>query len=104
MFALVVSVRVKPERREEFLRAIEEDARGSREDEPNCLRFDVLQDNADPNHYFFYEVYRNEEALKEHTAAPHYQGWRAAVEAGVLEAPGEVTRCHTVFPPDEQWQ
>src|SRR5262249_21546956 len=73
MFAIWVSVNVKPERKEEFLQAIEEDARGSREDEPGCLRFDVLQDASDPNHYYFYEVYRDEAALEAHRAAPHYQ-------------------------------
>ena len=98
MLALVVSVHVKPERREEFLRAIKEDSRGSREDEPGCLRFDVLQDTADPNHYFFYEVYRDEAAIQAHREAPHYQVWSAAVEAGVLSQPVEVTRAATVFP------
>ena len=106
MLALIVSLRIKPDRRDEFLRAIEEDGRGSREDEPGCLRFDVLQDAADPNHYFFYEIYRDEAALEAHRAAPHYQIWRAAVEAGVLDGPAEVTRCQTVFPPDAhaQWR
>lgn len=104
MYALIVSVRVKPERREEFLQAIEEDGRGSREDEPGCLRFDVLQDNADPNHYFFYEVYRDEAAFKAHTEAPHFQGWSNAVKAGVLDGPSEVTRCQTIFPTDATWR
>lgn len=98
MFAIWVSVHVKPERTEEFLRAIEEDGRGSREDEPGCLRFDVLQDQADPQHYFFYEVYRDETALEAHRAAPHYQVWAAAVANGVLERPAEATRTSTVFP------
>lgn len=98
MFAIWVSVHVKPERTEEFLKAIEEDGRGSREDEPGCLRFDVLQDQADPQHYFFYEVYRDEAALEAHRAAPHYQGWAAAVANGVLERPAEAIRTNTVFP------
>ncbi|MDP9371760.1 MAG: antibiotic biosynthesis monooxygenase [Chloroflexota bacterium] len=106
MLGLIVSVRIKPDRRDEFLKAIEEDGRGSREDEPGCLRFDVLQDAADPNHYFFYEIYRDEAALEAHRAAPHYQHWRAAIDAGVLDGPVEATRCQTVFPPDahKQWQ
>jgi (4S)-4-hydroxy-5-phosphonooxypentane-2,3-dione isomerase len=104
MFALVVSLKVKPERREEFLKAVEEDGRGSREDEPGCLRFDVLQDNADPNHYYFYEIYRDEAALTAHTQAPHYQVWRQAVEAGVLAEPAQVTRCQTLFPTDAAWR
>jgi (4S)-4-hydroxy-5-phosphonooxypentane-2,3-dione isomerase len=104
MFVLVVSLKVKPERREDFLKAAQEDSRGSSNDEPNCLRFDVVEDNANPNHFYFYEVYRNEEALKEHSAAPHYQVWRAAVESGVLEEPAVVARCTSHFPADADWR
>lgn len=104
MYALIVSLKVKPERREEFLSAAAEDGRGSREDEPGCLRFDVLQDAADPDHFFYYEVYRDEAAYKAHTEAPHYQVWRAAVEAGVLDGPAQVARCRTCFPTDATWR
>jgi quinol monooxygenase YgiN len=104
MFAMWVSVRVKPQRREDFLRAIEEDARGSREDEPGCLRFDVLQDGDDPDHYYFYEVYRDEAALDAHRAAPHYQGWAEAVASGVLAEPALITRTASVFPSDAAWR
>ena len=103
MFAIWVSVQVKPERRDDFLRAIEEDARGSREDEPGCLRFDVLQDGADPDRYYFYEVYRDEAALEAHRAAPHYQVW-AAVQDGVLAGPSQATRTTSVFPRDAAWR
>jgi quinol monooxygenase YgiN len=44
MLALWVKVRVKPEERERFLKAIEVDALGSEHDEPGCLRFNVLRD------------------------------------------------------------
>ncbi|HET8626350.1 MAG TPA: putative quinol monooxygenase [Thermomicrobiales bacterium] len=104
MFALIVSLQVRPERREDFLKAAEEDGRGSREDEPGCLRFDVLEDEADPNHFFYYEVYRDEAAFKAHGEAPHYQVWRAAVESGVLAGPAHITRCQTRFPTDLDWR
>jgi quinol monooxygenase YgiN len=104
MIAMWISVQVKPERKEDFLKAIEEDARGSREDEPGCLRFDVLQDAEDPNHYYFYEVYRDDAALAAHRAAPHYQVWAAAVADGVLEGPVGRTRTNSVFPRDEAWK
>jgi len=44
MLALWVKVRVKPEGRERFLKAIEVDALGSERDEPGCLCFNVLHD------------------------------------------------------------
>ena len=96
MLAMWVKVRVKPEGRDKFLKAIEVDALGSERDEPGCCRFNVLQDQRDPNVYYFYEVYRDEAALEAHRAAPHYAVWRAA--ADTLDGPAEATRCATVFP------
>lgn len=96
MLAMWVKVRVKPEARERFLKAIEVDAEGSERDEPGCLRFNVLQDAEDRNVYYFYEVYRDEAALEAHRAAPHYAVWRAA--ADTLDGPAQATRCQSVFP------
>jgi (4S)-4-hydroxy-5-phosphonooxypentane-2,3-dione isomerase len=96
LLAMWVKVRVKPERRERFLKAIEVDALGSERDEPGCMRFNVLQDQQDPNVYYFYEVYRDEAALEAHRAAPHYAVWRAA--ADTLDGAPQATRCRSVFP------
>ena len=96
MLAIWVKVRVKPEGRERFLKAIEVDALGSERDEPGCLRFNVLHDQQDPNLYYFYEVYRDEAALEAHRAAPHYAVWRAA--ADTLDGTPEATRVAPVFP------
>lgn len=106
MIAVFVSVKVNPERLDDFLKAIEEDARGSREDEPGCLRFDVLQDAADPHRYYFYEMYRDAAAQQAHRAAPHYQGWLAIREGGGLAEPPQIVSTTTVFPRDNhaQWQ
>ena len=75
MKVLFVTVRMKPEYRERILKGALEDGRGSREDEPGCLRFDVVQDDSDPNTIYFYEVYRDDAALAAHRAAPHYPAW-----------------------------
>ena len=96
MLALWVKVRVKPEERERFLKAIEVDAIGSERDEPGCLRFNVLHDQQDQNVYYFFEVYRDEAALEAHRTAPHYAVWRAAVDT--LDGLPQATRCDTVFP------
>ena len=99
MFALVVSLKVKPDMRDRFLAAAEDDSVCSVRDEPGCLRFDVLQDNADPDHFFFYEVYRDEAAFAAHGQAPHFARWRAAA-AEVLASPTEATRTTTISPRD----
>jgi autoinducer 2-degrading protein len=101
MLAILVKVRVKPELREKFLKAIEHDTLGSERDEPGCLRFNVLRDEKDENVYYFYEVYRDQAALEAHRAAPHYAVWRAA--ADTLDGPTEATRCTTVFPADRAY-
>jgi autoinducer 2-degrading protein len=96
MLAIWVKVRVKPDARDRFLKVIEVDALGSERDEPGFLRFNVLNDQQDPNVYYFYEVYRDEAALEAHRAAPHFAVWRAA--ADTLDGPAEATRVQPVFP------
>jgi quinol monooxygenase YgiN len=96
MLAIWVKARIKPEMREKFLKAIEQDALKSESDEAGCLRFNVLQDQKDENVYYFYEVYKDEAALEAHRAAPHYAVWRAAADS--LDGPTEPIRCTTVFP------
>ena len=101
MIAIWVKVKVKADRRADFLKAIEVDALGSERDEPGCMRFNVLQDGQDPNVYYFYEVYRDQAALEAHREAPHYAVWRAA--ADTLDGPAEATRCQTVFPASAEY-
>lgn len=96
MLAMWVKVRIKPDQRKKFLDAVEVDALGSERDEPGCLRFNVLQDEKDPNVYYFLEVYKDQAALEAHRTMPHYATWRAA--ADTLDGPTEPTRCATVFP------
>ena len=96
MLAMWVKVRIKPDQRKKFLDAIEVDALGSERDEPGCLRFNVLQDEKDPNVYYFLEVYKDQAALEAHRTMSHYATWRAA--ADTLDGPTEPTRCATVFP------
>ncbi len=101
MIAKWIKVRVKPELRQRFLDAIEVDAVGSERDEPGCVRFNVLQDDADENVYYFYEVYRDQAAVEAHRAAPHYAVWKAA--ADTLDGPTERIECSSVFPADEAY-
>tara|TARA_B100000749_G_C18073574_1_gene320600 strand:- start:194 stop:511 length:318 start_codon:yes stop_codon:yes gene_type:complete len=80
MFALFVTVKIKPGHRDEFIEATMGDAIGSNNDEPGCLRFDVLSDNSDPNTVYLYEVYKDREAWEvAHRGMPHYTKWRETV-------------------------
>ena len=59
----------------------------------------VLQDTSDPDKYYFYEVYHDEEAFQAHTRTPHLARWRAAA-AECLVGPSSAIRTNTVFPRD----
>ncbi len=84
MFVLSVSIHVKPEHVEEFIPAMLANARGSRT-EPGNLRFDVMRDEDDPNHFLLHEVYTDADALAAHRETPHFQTWAAAVEPWLSE-------------------
>jgi len=103
MHAIFVTIKVKPERREDFIKALLEDAKGSVEKEPGCLRFDVLQDKADPNTLYLYEVYRDEKALETHRTMPHYIKWRETVKDWFAADTSRVIAA-PVFPPESAWK
>ncbi len=85
MYVMFVTGRVKPERLEEFLVEMRGDCEGAVRDEPGCLRFDVVQDRADPTRLCLYEIYRDRAAFDEHLKAPHFIKWRDAVKDWYLE-------------------
>ena len=76
MIALMVTINIKPGHKEAFMASMLDDARGSNKDEAGCLRFDVLEDNGNPNQIHLYEVYQDEAALDTHRVAPHFVKWR----------------------------
>lgn len=97
MHAMFVTVKVKPERRERFLEVIEYDAIHSVQDEPGCVDFNVLQDQSDPDTYYFYEVYRDEAALEAHRQTPHFAKWSEA-SGEVLQEPPTRLPLRRIFP------
>jgi quinol monooxygenase YgiN len=84
MIALTVSLQVVPGRREDFLKAIEENAERSFTDEPGCRYFDVVCDLTDDHHFVFHEIYDDEAAVEAHRAAPHFKVWREAAAKYVV--------------------
>ena len=103
MISIFVSIKVNPGYRDRFIEATLDDARGSVADEPGCFRFDVLQDDSDPNLTHLYEVYANEAALEAHRQAPHYETWRSIVIDWFDGTPKRVEGT-TLFPTDEGWR
>ena len=100
MLVVHVHVRVRPDLVEDFLAATLVNARASLA-EPGVLRFDVIQDQADPAHVVLNEVYRDEEASAAHKLTPHYTAWRDSV-AEMMAVPRESARYSAVFPSGAQ--
>lgn len=84
--AIAVTVTIKPDRIDEFLKVMEEDAVSSRTKEPGCLRFDVLRDRNIPNQFVFYEVYVDSDAITFHKNQPHFKLWTDFKNSGGVES------------------
>ena len=98
MLAVHVHARVRPDRVAEFLAATQVNAHASLA-EPGVLRFDVIQDQADPAHVVLVEVYRDDEATAAHKLTPHYATWRDTV-AEMMAEPRASTKFSVIFPAD----
>ncbi len=98
MHVVFVHVHVKPEHRDEFLRATLENAQGTIQ-EPGNLRFDVLQQADDPNRFVLYEVYRDRAGMEAHKQTSHYLQWRDTVGPWMAE-PRQGISYAAMFPTD----
>lgn len=80
-FCVIVEAEIEPNRMSEFLQMIETNAIQSRK-EPDCLRFDVVRDQETTNKFYFYELYKNANAIAYHKEQAHYQAWADFKESG----------------------
>jgi autoinducer 2-degrading protein len=78
MIVTCVTVYVKPEHVNDFIKASAENHEGSVKEDGN-MRFDVLQCMDDPARFMLYEAYESEEAAKAHKNTDHYLKWRDTV-------------------------
>jgi len=104
MYVILAPIQIKPEHREEFIKAMLLDARGSVENEPGCVRFDVIQDEQDLNRIYLYEVYEDRAAFEAHLTMPHLIKWRETVRDWFVEPRPPVGRGTNIYPSDDEWQ
>ena len=102
MHILFVTLKIKPERRDEFIKEMLLNAKGANENEPGCLRFDVVQDLQDPNTLHLYEVYKDEAAFKDHQNAPHYKRF-SEVAGEWRDGPSVLNVGSNIYPTDDDW-
>jgi len=102
MLVVHVHVRVRPGLADDFLAASLDNARASLT-EPGVLRFDVIQDQDDPEHVVLVEVYRDGDASAAHKQTAHYATWRDRV-AEMMAEPRRAEKYSAVFPAEgEGW-
>eukprot|EP00929_Paragymnodinium_shiwhaense_P033291 TRINITY_DN18307_c0_g1_i1.p1 TRINITY_DN18307_c0_g1~~TRINITY_DN18307_c0_g1_i1.p1 ORF type:complete len:258 (+),score=64.29 TRINITY_DN18307_c0_g1_i1:104-877(+) len=81
---LLVTVDIKGERLEDFLKCMEEDAKGTRA-EGGCQRFDLLRSRDRSTQFVLYEVYESGAAIDHHKTTAHYKGWVDFKASGGVE-------------------
>ncbi len=103
MFVLMVGIRIPAQHRDEALSVLTEDARTSERDEPGCHRFDLLQDEGDPEVIRIYEVYQDRAAHKYHREQPYFQHWMEVKERTGVEILDRWESTN-LFPTDADWR
>lgn len=101
MYVIVVQLKVKPEKIQDFMVLTLDNARKSRK-EPGCVRFDVLRNETETDRFVFYEVYKDRDAHKAHQATEHYLRWKEGV-VDLLAEPRISGRYLNVSPEDSEW-
>jgi quinol monooxygenase YgiN len=74
-FCLNVSVFVKPERREEFLKCIVANQMGTLSSEPLAIEYLWGEDVDTLNTFHFFEKYEGRAGFEAHTQSPHFANW-----------------------------
>ena len=101
MFIVHVFVRLKPENINVFKAATIENASNSVK-ESGVARFDVIQQQDDPNRFVLVEVYRTPDDANSHKETTHYLKWRETVGSMMAEPRSSIKFSNT-FPDEQGW-
>ena len=96
MVVTCIHIVVASEHVEDFIRATRINHEASVQ-EPQNLRFDVLQDPDDPSRFVLYEAYESAAGAAAHRETAHYATWRDAVEPWMAEPRRRIS--YTVIAP-----
>ncbi|MFD3524993.1 putative quinol monooxygenase [Streptomyces sp. NPDC058653] len=95
MYQILVSFTVRPEHRDDFVRAAKKTARDSVANEPGSARFELLEDEKDSTVFYLNEVYADASALETHAGGPYFGAFFAEV-SGYAEGPTWLMRANRV--------
>ena len=58
---------IRPDKVVEFIEALKNHMKWTREDEPGCWKFDIVCDENDNKTFHLYELYEDEKAIEKHS-------------------------------------
>ena len=87
---LSVTVRVKPSRREEFIRCIKANQKATLATEPLAVSYEIGESTTEKNTWHFQESYRGRAGFEAHLVAPHFKAWEAFTDTDPFTAKTEV--------------
>jgi quinol monooxygenase YgiN len=90
LFCLNVCLRVKPERREEFIACILNNQRCTLGTEPLVMTYVFGEDESTPNTWHFFEAYRGRAGFEQHARTAHFAAWEAFAATDPFTAPPRV--------------
>ncbi|MCH2101347.1 MAG: antibiotic biosynthesis monooxygenase [Planctomycetes bacterium] len=84
MYIIAARLRIRPEHREDFLRASRAIIAGTR-DEGGCIFYALHEDVHDPCNFLFYEEWQDRAAIDAHFAEDHFADFSAVIEPWVVD-------------------
>ncbi|MDX8354118.1 putative quinol monooxygenase [Cognatiyoonia sp. IB215182] len=85
MYAVCVTLTLKPGKADEFMPLMLENARISLRDEPDCHQFSVATNSQEPEAVFLYELYSDSAAFDAHLTSAHFRAFDTATNDLVAE-------------------
>lgn len=92
------AVNVKEKHRQAFLDASIFEAQSVVSEEAGVFQFHVMVDEADPNRFYFFEVYRDKAAIQEHWETDVFKTWWSTVEPMLDGGLETVAKMRSIFP------
>lgn len=84
MYAVTVTLTLRPRQAARFAHLLEENAARSLA-EPGCHRFDICTDPARPDEVLLYELYEDEAAFRAHLGTTHFAAFDHATRDMIAE-------------------
>lgn len=91
MISLLITVEIAPDRVEDFVRFITEEAEDARTKEPGCRGFRISRSFDNPNVFTLAEFYDDLAALEAHRQTPHFLLFKERAAGGMIVSKTAVT-------------